>query len=394
MRICYDVSQTGKLKAGCGYFAHGLLSALERIDAQNEYLLCPAVGDLFWDPDCEKATFRSVKPNFRRLPAPESFAESARFWTQPPADLAQRLGNPDILHLNNFFCSSAIRGARIVYTLYDLSFLVHPEWTTEANRVGCFSGVFNASLYADCIVSISESSRRHFLETFPHYPAERIGIVYPGSRFEGRAQSVRPPRFERFMPERFWLSVGTIEPRKNHRRLLEAYRLARGEPAAAMPLVLAGGSGWLMESFEKDLRDMGLEKDVVLTGYVEDAELQWLYANCFGFVYPSLFEGFGMPVLEAMGQGAAVICAGVTSLPEITGGAALMVNTSDGDAIAAAMIGLAAGMHDRDRLKSSATVRAGEFSWERSARRMMDYYAAVAEAPLYRAVGLADRVSA
>jgi hypothetical protein len=115
------------------------------------------------------------------------------FWSRPPANLETQLGYPDVVHANNFFCPTTLRKARLVYTLYDLSFLEHPEWTTEANRSGCFDGVLNASLYADRIIATSEYSRRHFLETFPHYPSERLAVVPPATRFARRGDLARPP---------------------------------------------------------------------------------------------------------------------------------------------------------------------------------------------------------
>ena len=121
------------------------------------------------------------------------------------------------------------------FTTHDLSFLSDPGWTTEENRVGCFAGVFQASLRADLILSISESSRRHFLETFPHYPAERVAVVYPGSRFESGGAGVRPPQADKIHPHRFWLSVATLEPRKNHERLLRAYASLKKTVPGTLP---------------------------------------------------------------------------------------------------------------------------------------------------------------
>ena len=156
--------------------------------------------------------------------------------------------------------------------------------------------------------------------------------------------------------------MGTIEPRKNHRRLLEAYRLID----SSLPLVLAGGKGWLMDEFLAD--------DVLLTGYVTDAELEWLYRNCYAFLYPSLFEGFGMPVLEALTLGAPVICSNTTSLPEVAGDAALLVDPLDPRAIAAAMQELPAV---RESLIQKGRAQARRFSWEESANQLKALYAKV-----------------
>jgi glycosyltransferase involved in cell wall biosynthesis len=160
--------------------------------------------------------------------------------------------------------------------------------------------------------------------------------------------------------------VGSLEPRKNHRRLLEAY----ARSGSRLPLVLAGGKGWLMDDFT----GTGHPAGVTLTGYVSDSELEWLYRNCFGFVYPSLFEGFGMPVLEALALGAPVICSNTTSLPEVAGEAALLVDPLDAGAIAAAMVRLASGEIGREVLRTAGLRQARRFSWEASARKLLGVY--------------------
>ncbi|MGD0616376.1 MAG: glycosyltransferase family 1 protein [Bryobacteraceae bacterium] len=378
MNIGFDVSQTGCLKAGCGYFADGLIRQLSEVDHENQYVLYPAVGDHFWDPDCSGSTFSVDRPNFRRTRAPASLESSQAFWRNPPADFEQQLGSPDIFHANNFFCPE-LRKARLVYTLYDLGYLEEPAWTTEANRAGCFQGTFNASLRADRIIAISEYSRSHFLRTFPHYPENRIVVVYPGSRFESRSGLPRPARLSQLKPDSFWLSVATLEPRKNHRRLIEAYRKVKAEAGSTFPLVLVGGHGWLMEDFEKTLTGLKAGTDVILTGYLDDSELQWLYENCFAFVYPSLFEGFGLPVLEAMSLGAAVIASKATSLPEIVGTAGLLVNPCDVEEIAAAIRRLTEPNGCREALRELAPPRARLFSWQSAARQVLTLYEELAQ---------------
>ena len=173
MRIAYDITQTGKDKAGCGYFAYSLIRALAEIDLHNEYLLLDSFGEFIWDAQASPASCGIQRANFK----PGLHHDvPRRFWHSPPLDLDTALGNPDVVHSNNFFCPTGLRRAHLVYTLYDLSFLEHPEWTTEANRTLCFDGVYHASLYADTILAISEYSRAHFLRTFPHYPPKRRTI--------------------------------------------------------------------------------------------------------------------------------------------------------------------------------------------------------------------------
>jgi glycosyltransferase involved in cell wall biosynthesis len=369
MKIGFDISQTGAGKAGCGYFAEGLIRALERLESRHEYFLYPAFGDLFWDPQCATAAWSTNHPAFSRMKPPASFEESQRFWRNAGPDRAPdfeaRIGSPDLVHSNNFFCPRGLARARLVYTLHDLSFLVDPSWSTEPNRVGCLDGVFRAATSADWIVANSDYTRRHFLEVFPHYPAERTAFVHPASRYAiDRPAPPRPERFGYLQPEGFWLSVGSLEPRKNQRRLVEAYIRS----ASRRPLILAGGPGWLLEDFA-DRQPPG----AVLAGYVSDAELDWLYRNCFGFVYPSLFEGFGMPVLEALALGAPAICSNTTSLPEVAGEAALLVDPLDVEALAAAMLRLQE-KPVRERLRSLAAGQAQRFDWEASARKLLAIY--------------------
>jgi glycosyltransferase involved in cell wall biosynthesis len=190
-----------------------------------------------------------------------------------------------------------------------------------------------------------------------------------------------PGRFEFLNPNGFWLSVGTIEPRKNHARLLDAYRILKSKSGSAMPLVLAGGKGWLMERFDTLTAGLEPNRDVVLPGYVSDSELQWLFRNCFGFVYPSLFEGFGMPVLEALSCGAPVLCSDTTSLPEAAGPGAILFDPLDSNGIAAAMERLLKEDASRTALKATGFEHAKRFSWSASTAQLRELYDHILELP-------------
>lgn len=380
MKIGFDVSQTGAGKAGCGYFAAGLLDALARIDTESDYLLYPAFGDFFWEPR-PKACLRPAGARFRQGLTFRRFWAQKRFFRQPPPDFEARLGAPDIVHANNFFCPAGLSRARLVYTLYDLSFLENPAWTTEQNRTGCFDGVFRAATLADFVVSISAFSLKHFLKVFPHYPTERTVVAPLASRFHADSPREKPKALAGIEPDGFWLCVGTIEPRKNHLRLFRAYAAWLRETGGDMPLVLAGGRGWLMDDVAREVRELGIADRLVFTGYVSDAELAWLYASCHAFLYPSLFEGFGLPVLEAMSLGAAVVCANATSLPEVAGDAALLVDPHDVAALTRAMATVGADASRREELRRQALERAGRFSWDETARIVREAYARVLSLP-------------
>lgn len=375
MRIAYDISQTGKDKAGCGYFAYSLVRALATIDMHNEYLLLNSFGEFIWDGKVSAGSCGIQNPNFKTGLYHTSYSAARHFWHTPPPDLDMVLGKPDIVHSNNFFCPTQLHSARLIYTLYDLSFIDHPQWTTEANRTLCFDGVYYASQYADTILAISEYSRTHFLQTFPHYPPEKVHVVYPASRYTYTSNLRRPRKLPAQVREgMFWFCVGTLEPRKNHLGLLRAYARHKAASKNVLPLVHAGGPGWLMQDFKEQIHKLGLQNDVILLGYVDDMTLQWLYHQCFAFVYPSRFEGFGLPVLEAMSLGAAVITSNTTSIPEIAGEAGILVDPTQDGQIANAMNELAGDEKRLTELRSAAIQRAALFGWERAAQQTLELY--------------------
>jgi glycosyltransferase involved in cell wall biosynthesis len=383
MKIGFDISQTGESKAGCGFFADSLILALTNIDKANEYILYPRFGTSFWDPDAKKTTRKINLSNVSRKLIGSDFGESMVFWKNLPSDAEERLGNPDIIHANNFSCPRGLQHSRMVYTLYDLHFLQYPEWTTEENRCVCFEGVFAAATYGDYIIAISRYSRDRFLEFFPHYPSERIRVVHLGSRFSaGNTLKVKSRISRMIKPGEFWLAVGTLEPRKNLRGLLSAFALyKKGQMAIQYPLVLAGGKGWLEDGLEEFIQELGLSDNVHRLGYVSDEDLAWLYSNCFSFVYPSLYEGFGLPVLEALELGAAVITSNTTSLPEVAGDAAYYIDPLDEEDIVRAFNKLASDADYHKKLKRRAVVQSEKFSWEKSAAAVLDIYREVKNLP-------------
>lgn len=391
MRIGFDVSQTGKDKAGCGYFADSLMQALYHVAPEYEYLLYASFGPYYWDAQAPNPVFLRLGERVRLHLKHPDFDSAEFFWRHPSTEFwDEPLGMPDLIHANNFFVPYPLRQTRLVYTLYDLSFLHHPEWHTTANWVTTFlGGVYYASLFADGIVAISEYSRQDFLRMFPYFPAERIWVIPLASRFPISGVAPQPPKSAALRPGRFWLAVGTLEPRKNYPTLLRAYAALLQEVPDADPLVIAGGQGWRMEYLQALIASLGLQQRVHLLGYVSDAELQWLYAHCKAFVYPSLFEGFGLPVLEAMSLGAAVITSRATSLPEVAGEAALLVDPHQAEELRDAMLQLHRNPALREDLKSRAFAQAARFSWEKTARQVLAVYERVLSWPKRR---IADTV--
>jgi glycosyltransferase involved in cell wall biosynthesis len=372
MHIAFDISQTGSEKAGCGYFAHATTKAMLNLCSDNQFSLLPSFGDFWFDNNMPSNNpYKSTNSDYG--PRHQAREEAGKFWNKP--DIETALGNPDIIHANNFWCPTQLKSSRLVYTFYDMGFVVNPEWTTETNRVNCFEGVFRSSIKADWVVAISEASKMHYLDIFPHFPENRIRVIYPCSRFSDTTQKgKRPEILKKITPGTYWLNVGTIEPRKNQRMLVKAYAdyLQRG--GSLMPLVLAGGKGWLMDDFQKYLRDLDIADYVVMTGYVSDDELIWLYRNCFANLYPSLFEGFGLPVLEGMQFGAPTITSKTSSIPEVTGDAAILLDPKDYACWAETLLRLDGNVKLRNEMSQTAQYRAEQFNWEQSAASLLQLY--------------------
>ena len=372
MHIGFDVSQTGSQKAGCGYYADALIKAMTAVAPQNRYSLFPSFGDFFFDaqmPILNPYRGAQVQYGPRHLTR-----ESARnFWNE--AALEKAIGQPDIIHCNNFWAPVQITSSRVIYTIYDLGFATDAAWTTEANRVGCFDGVFRSSVAADWVIAISENSRTHYLAMFPHFPGDRVRVVYPCSRFTDLTREGSPPAVMKdYRADQFWLSVGTIEPRKNQRLLAKAYARYLEAGGRPMPLVLAGGKGWMMEDFQGYLAELGILDQVKLPGYVTDDEMIWLYRNCYANLYPSVFEGFGLPVLEGMQFGAATLSSNATSMPEVAGDAAILISPHDSEAWTQNMLELASNAEKQRKLSAAARQQARRFNWQNSATSVLGIY--------------------
>lgn len=382
LKVGFDVSQTGNNKAGCGYFAANLISSLATLDTSTQYILYPTFGDHFWDKSYNK-TSSFNQPNFQQGLKHDSLSDAKEFWQNPPSNWESLLGDVNILHANNFFCPPKLKQGKLIYTLYDMSFLEDPSFCTEHNRVVCFDGAFKASINADHIIAISHYSRNHFINTFPHYPPEKISVVHPGNRFPNIQDiKTRPSKKIRHLTQdQFWLYVGTIEPRKNIKRLIQSYAKLKKQQKGTYPLVLAGGKGWLMDDLQALINEYNLQKHIHLLGYVDNNDLQWLYQNCFCFLYPSLFEGFGLPVLEAMHYGSPVITSSTSSIPEIAGDACILINPTNENELFEAMATISVNEECRTNLRESGRKQANLFSWEIASKKILEIYKTVGKQP-------------
>ncbi len=361
MKIGFDISQTCENKSGTGFYADQLIRALAKIDKENEYTLLPWFYD--YRPHTTEHATRIRKKNFE-----EKLVKNF-------SDEDSTMKKLDLVHANNFRYPKDLSAKKIV-TIYDVCFMDHPEYTTEANRLFCYQGTLDAMLFADQVIAISKYTKERLLHFFPSVPEHKIEVIYCGNRDTLLTEKEDRQVMPKFCLKQgaFFLSVGTIEPRKNYGTLLKAYRRYKEQSKEYKKLCIAGGYGWLQENFTKEIESLGLAQDVIVTEYVSDEELANLYRNCFAFLYPTWYEGFGLPVLEAMNFGKPVISSKVTSIPEIVGDAGVLVEPADWENFAGYMLRLEEEKELYAFYVEKGFSNAKRFSWELTARKVLDVY--------------------
>ena len=278
----------------------------------------------------------------------------------------------DVFHGTNYEIPLWSRRPTVV-TIHDLSLLLHSEVHEEKLVQRARWRLPLMAKAASKIITPSNSVKTEVCETLEVNP-EKVAVTpeAPRPAFKRRED---PELLLRLGIDReFVLFVGTIEPRKNLRRLVDAFDHVRRATSLSPKLVIAGGQGWLMDDFAASIKQKGLEDRVCLTGYLEDEDLCALYSSCAAFVYPSLYEGFGLPPLEAMACGAPVITSRIPSLMETVGSAARLVDPNDVDDLARAMIEMLSHDHVREHYAELGRHQVKKFTWEQTALKTLDVY--------------------
>jgi glycosyltransferase involved in cell wall biosynthesis len=299
----------------------------------------------------------------------------SRLWTHVGLRAALRANRPNVLFVPAHVIPwPNAMGVPAVVTIHDLGYLYYPEKHPLFDRLYLNWSTRHSARMARRVIAVSKATA-HDLVALNGVPEEKIRVVYSGVdemlkpvRDEGRIDQLR----ERLgIPGPYLLHVGSLQPRKNLTRLLEAFDQIKNT-AGPLTLVLAGQRGWEYHRFVERIRQMGLSGRVILPGYVPDEDLAALYSGALVYVFPSLHEGFGFPVLEAMACGAPVVCANTSSLPELVGDAALTVAPSDVYGLSEALLRLLNDRSLRQDLIKRGFERAAMFTWEACARHTLE----------------------
>jgi len=351
-------------RAGMGRYTKNLIQCLAKLDSQNHYVL-------FLSRD-NAMEFRINQPNFQNVIVPLPPREE-RYFEQLILPPYLYWYNLDIVHYLGWAGCLAYRG-KSVMTIHDVNYIfLHKNWRSRFY----YNHLFRKSAYlVDKIITVSKSAKSQ-ISQFLQMPEEKIKMIY-----EAASPSFSPVEYQLLdevqrrygIGGRYILGVGTLEPNKNFRGLLRAYHLVRERMQTRIQLVLVGQKGWDYSELLSEFEDSRYRRDIIRTGYVSDNDLVALYTGAEVFVFPSFYEGFGLPVLEAMSCGTPVITSNSSSLPEVVGDAGLLIDPRNIQEIVEAIMKI---LHDeslQQSLSSKALKRAQCFSWDRCVQETIEVY--------------------
>ncbi len=363
-------------KSGVEEYAEALLSELLRIDRENEYVLFfnawgKVVPDFSWATRYPNVSVRSFRfPN-------KLLNLSLWYLGWPKLDLL--VGGTDVFFLPNINFAAVSDETRLVVTAHDLSFEAYPETFSLKRRLWHFF-VNPKKLFrrADMVLAVSESTAADLRSRYRIAP-EKIRVVLSGIADRFREMNRNDPSLVHVkgkyrLPYQFILYLGAFEPRKNIVAIVRAYnalRKARHHELEKCDLVLAGVSGWKETALREEIEHSPFRGNIILTGFVDDADKPALYNLASAFVYPSFYEGFGFPPLEALACGVPVITSHSSSLPEIVGDAGVLVDPHKPDELFRALEEVLLDKRLRETLRARGLARAKTFSWEQAAREVL-----------------------
>lgn len=357
MRIGIDISCLAHRKTGVGIYTEHLVKSLLQNRSTADYLLFSSTS---FETEFEDA--KRIASLFPR--------RYSTIWEQLILPILLLRGRIDVFHSPNYTLPLAAPTNSVV-TVHDMSVVLmgrtHPPLRRIKHRLFLLPSLRKSKM----LITVSESSKKD-IERLAHINPERIRVVYPGVSTFFSPLPRNGFRAGMTLPDSFVLYVGTIEPRKNLTNLIKAYALVHRE--IGRHLVIAGARGWLYDDTFALVEKLGLGDRVVFVGYVTDENLRQLYNLADLFVYPSLYEGFGFPPLEAMACGCPVITSNVSSLPEVAGQAALQVDPRNVEALAE---GISRVLSDRDlyeEMVGRGLVQAARFTWDECARQTLGVY--------------------
>jgi glycosyltransferase involved in cell wall biosynthesis len=353
VKIGIDVHSAHQRMTGIGVYTQNLVRGLQEVDGAHQYVFYGS------------ASPRNLRTH-QRIVRENAYLSMRSF-----------MDKLDLLHIPGY-CAPLISAGTLVVTVHDLIGMIFPENLALMSRFYWGTWLPTVVSRADRIIADSFNTKRDLIRLLG-VAEEKIRVIHLAA--DPKFRPIRDELALHQVKRRFNLSrpfalyVGTVEPRKNLRRVIEAWAHLRREAKVSHQLVITGFQAWAYSEVSDLVHRLGIRRDVVFTGYVREEELPLLYNACELFIFPSLYEGFGMPVLESMACGTPVLTANTSSIPEVAGDAAVMVDPRDTDKMAEAMKEILEDACLRERLRKAGPLQAAKFSWRKTARETLEVYA-------------------
>jgi glycosyltransferase involved in cell wall biosynthesis len=367
-RITIDYTPAHEQGGGIGRYVRELVASLAAIDNKTSYNLFVA--------GTTHASTTPISANFAWRTTRISPKWLARMWQRLklPLPVETFIGSTDLFHATDFVLPPTRPHTRTLLTVHDLSFVRTPETAHPALKQYLDAVVPRSIKRATHILADSQATKDDIVDLYSCKP-DRISVLLGGVDAHFKPSDLTPPIRARYsIPDKpYVFSVGTVQPRKNYSRLIQAIARLR-EQGTDIDLVISGGHGWLQEGIHETVRATKMTDHVHFTGFVDDSDLPALYSGAECMAFPSLYEGFGLPVLESMACGTPVLTSNISSLPEVAGDAAVMVDPLDTEAIAHGLSTLLDDTDLRTKLIERGYLQKSRFTWRRAATQLKDIY--------------------
>lgn len=356
-------------QSGIGYYTENIITNLVKHYNDYNYKI---VGNIFINKKVPTKLAAINNDNFlltRYIPA-KLWSQSIKLGILPHINLIHK-GSPDLVINFDFVRVPVSKKVKTITVIHDLTYIVHPEFIEKRNLLRLKKLVPRAVKSSTRVVAVSEATKKDLVKLFELNP-EKIDVVANAvdiKLYKPKALT-NEIRNKYNLPKKYLLYLGNIEPRKNIKGIIEAYSMLPNEISSKYKLVLAGGRGWNQGEINNALKQSAKKDKIIFTGYIDDRDKPEIYAGADIFLFPSHYEGFGLPILEAMACEVPVITADNSSLKEVAGNAALYVDSKRPKELAEAIIKILENKNIRNDLVKKGTLRAIDFSWKKSAAQM------------------------
>jgi len=369
IKIAID-TRMGHTRVGMGVYVRGLLNGLAKIDKENDYYIIINKN--------KKEDFVPIQDNFHKIYTGVTYSDYLRrdFWEQVYLPLKLLKSKINVYHGPNYVLPVLTRAGKVL-TIYDMTLFDSSKWYKPISRLRVQKLIKLSTKKANKIIAGSKNTKQDIIKILK-LPCDKIKVIYIG------IDDIYSPIADKYklgniknkykIDSKFILHVGSLQARKNIPRLIEAYSKLPVELLEKYQLVIAGKRSWKVEKIFAKVKQLKLEDRVVFTGFVADDDLPLLMNAAALLAFPSLYEGFGIPPLEAMACGTPVVASNTSSIPEVVGDAALLFDPYNVEEITEAMYRVLTDEQLRDKLRQRGIERVKQFSWENAARETLQVY--------------------